>query len=82
MAAVDLAAYAALLSLDRDHISSLTADLTINFLKRPPSTDLLAECNILTIDSVRAVAKAVIFPFREPDDVICSSICTYSIHQG
>jgi acyl-coenzyme A thioesterase PaaI-like protein len=82
MAAIDLACYAAVLSIDKRHTGALTTELTMNFLKRPPNADLTVECILLSIDEARAVGKSAVFPATDPDNLVCTSTCGYAIPQS
>jgi acyl-coenzyme A thioesterase PaaI-like protein len=79
MTLIDLAMYAAVLSLDSDCTSSLTTQLSVNFLERPPATDLLAECCILGADDLSAVGRVSLFPHNDPTNIVCTATCTYAI---
>lgn len=82
MALIDLAMYAATLSIDRNLTGALTAQISVNFLLRPPSSDLLAECQILNVDEFLAVGRATVFTEHNPLDSICTSMATFAIPQN
>ncbi|XSC47526.1 PaaI family thioesterase [Bradyrhizobium sp. RDT10] len=79
MAMIDLAMYAAILSVQPECTGALTTQLSVNFLRRPPAADLIAECRILSIDDLAAVGTCKVFPETEPDQVVCVSTCTYAL---
>lgn len=79
MALADLAMYAAVLSLNAGSTGALTTQLSVNFLARPPATDLLAECRIIVAHELSVVGRISVFPGSDATNIVCTSICTYSI---
>jgi len=78
MAAIDLAMYAAVLSVDRGRIDALTSQMSINFLQRPPAVDLVARCTLLNSDPRSVVGRSVVFPHDDPSKIVCISTCTFT----
>ena len=79
MALADIAMYGVVLSVFGDDSRPLTTQLTMDFLRRPPNQDLLAEGRLLSIDETLAVGKISVFPEQDESAMICSSTCTYAL---
>jgi uncharacterized protein (TIGR00369 family) len=78
MALGDYAVYVALLASIGWVPLSVTTNLTINFLRKPPQRDLLAECKLLKLGKRLAVGEVAIR--ADGDDVPVAHItATYSI---
>lgn len=81
MALADLAIYAALLGEIGMVPLAVTTSLTINFLRKPPPRDLLAEARLLKVGRALAFGEIVLFSEGDPRPVAhCTS--TYSIPPG
>ena len=77
-ALADLAAYAALLAHIGPEPLIVTTSLTLNFLRRPPMSPLLATCRILKLGRRLAVVEVGIRP--EPGgDLVAHATATYSV---
>jgi uncharacterized protein (TIGR00369 family) len=57
---------------------AVTTNLSINFLKRPPQKDLLAETRLIKLGKRLAVADIAIRSEGE-DDLVAHATSTYSI---
>lgn len=79
MAAIDLAMYAAVLSVDPDRINSSTTLLSVSFLRRPPPIDLLAACEILSMDDIGAVGRCTIYPHSGTEMLLGIATCACTI---
>jgi uncharacterized protein (TIGR00369 family) len=78
MALADLAIYAALLGEIGLVPLAVTTSLTINFLRKPPLADVLAEARLLKVGKALAFGEIVLVSERDPRPVAhCTS--TYSI---
>lgn len=78
MALSDLAIYAALLGEIGLVPLAVTTSLTINFLRKPPLRDLLAEARLLKVGRTLAFGEIVLFSEGDPRPVAhCTS--TYAI---
>jgi acyl-coenzyme A thioesterase PaaI-like protein len=81
MALSDLAIYAALLGEIGLVPLAVTTSLTINFLRKPPLRDLLAEARLLKVGRTLAFGEILLFSEGEPGPVAhCTS--TYAIPPG
>jgi uncharacterized protein (TIGR00369 family) len=78
MALADFAMYVAVLSAIGWVPLAVTTNLTINFLKKPPPRDLLAEARLIKLGKRLAVGEIGI---RSPgeDDLVAHVTSTYSI---
>ena len=78
MALSDLAIYAALLGEIGIVPLAVTTSLTINFLRKPPMRDLLAEARLLKVGRSLAFGEILLFSEGDPRPVAhCTS--TYAI---
>ncbi len=81
MALADLAIYAALLGEIGLVPLAVTTSLTINFLRKPPLADVLAEARLLKVGKALAFGEILLRSEGEPKLVAhCTS--TYSIPPG
>ena len=79
MALADIAMYGVVLSVLGDDPRPLTTQLAMDFLRRPPNGDLLAEGRLLSIDETLAVGKITLFPEGDEGTTVCVSTCTYAL---
>lgn len=78
MALADVALYVALLGAIGPVKLAVTTSLTINFLRRPALSDVVAECRYLKIGRSLAVGEASLRSDGS-DDLIAHATATYSI---
>lgn len=79
MALADVAMYGVVLSVFGDDPRPLTTQLAIDFLRRPPNRDLLAEGRLLSIDDTLAVGTITVFAEGDESTPVCISTCTYAL---
>jgi uncharacterized protein (TIGR00369 family) len=81
MALADLAIYAALLAEIGLVPLAVTTSLTINFLRKPPLADVIAEARLLKVGKSLAFGEILLYSEGRPEPVAhCTS--TYSIPPG
>ena len=78
MMLADSVMYAALLAQIGPVALAVTTSLSINFLRKPEMTGLVAECRILKLGKALAVGDVLIYSDGKPDPVAQASV-TYSI---
>lgn len=78
MALADYVLYAAILANIGPVALAVTTNLTFNFLRKPASGDLLAECRLLKLGRRLAVGEVAITAVGDPD-IVCHATGTYSI---
>lgn len=78
MALADVCIYAVVLGLIGPVELAVTTSLNINFLKKPPQADLLAEGRILKLGKRLAVGEVLLHSAAE-DDLVAHVTGTYSI---
>jgi len=78
MTLADMASYIAVLASIGWVPLAVTTNLTINFLKKPPQRDLLAETRLIKLGKRLAVADVAIRSEGE-DDLVAHAVSTYSI---
>jgi acyl-coenzyme A thioesterase PaaI-like protein len=82
MALGDYAMYVALLASIGWVPLAVTTNLTVNFLRKPPPGDLIAECRLLKLGKRLAVGEVSIRP-EATDDAVADTVAhvtsTYSI---
>jgi uncharacterized protein (TIGR00369 family) len=78
MALGDFATYVAVLSAIGWVPLAATTNLTINFLRKPPARDLLAEARLLKLGKQLAVGEVAIRA-DGADELVASVVATYSI---
>jgi uncharacterized protein (TIGR00369 family) len=78
MALADVAPYIAILATIGWVPLAVTINLSINFLKKPPQRDLLAEARLIKLGKRLAVAEIGIRSDGE-DDLVAHATSTYSI---
>jgi uncharacterized protein (TIGR00369 family) len=78
MALGDYAMYVALLASIGWVPLAVTTNLTVNFLRKPPRGDLLADCKLLKLGKRLAVGEVTIHP-DGTDDAVAHVTSTYSI---
>lgn len=78
MTLADLAAYVAILAHIGPVALAVTTNLTINFLRRPPPGELVAEARLLKLGRRLAVVDVAIAP-AAGGDVVAHAVTTYSI---
>ncbi|MEK7266945.1 MAG: PaaI family thioesterase [Pseudomonadota bacterium] len=74
----DTALYVAVLASIGPKGLAVTTNMSINFLKKPPPRDLIADCRLLKLGKRLAVGEATIFSEGE-DDPVAHAAGTYSI---
>lgn len=60
-AAADYAMYVAILTMRPDAFSAVTANLNINFLRRPPAKDVIADCRVMKLGKRFSFIEATLF---------------------
>src|SRR5262249_59395905 len=78
MALGDFAMYLAVLSAIGWVPLAVTTNLTINFLRKPPSRDLIAEARLIKLGKKLAVGEVAIHA-DEAEDLVAHVTSTYSI---
>ena len=78
MMMADLAMYGAVLSAIGPVALAVTTNLNINFLRKPPPADLLAEARILKLGRRLAVGEAALRSASDPE-LLAHATMTYSI---
>jgi uncharacterized protein (TIGR00369 family) len=78
MGLADMAMYALLLSAIGKVPLAVTTNLSINFLRKPPPADLIAEARMLKLGKTLAVGDVAIRS-DGADDVVSHAVVTYSI---
>jgi uncharacterized protein (TIGR00369 family) len=78
MVLADFAPYAAILATIGWVPGAVTTNLNINFLKKPPQRDLLAEARLIKLGKRLAVADVSIHSEGE-EDLVAHATTTYSI---
>ncbi len=78
MGLADIAMYAAVLSLIGRVEMALTANLNINFLRRPGQRDVIAEGRVLKLGKRLAFGEVIAYSEGE-DDPVTHATLTYSI---
>ena len=57
---------------------AVTTNLNINFLRKPPKGDLIANCRLLKLGKRLAVGEATLFS-ENSDEPVAHAVGTYSI---
>lgn len=78
MALADYALYAAILANIGSVALAVTTNLSFNFLRKPASGDLIADCRLMKLGRRLAVGEVVITASGH-DDMVCHATGTYSI---
>lgn len=78
MALVDVAMYVALLGAIGWVPLAVTTNLTINFLRKPAATDVIAKATMLKLGKRLAVGEVAIFS-EGSEDMVAHATCTYAI---
>ncbi|MFT3727515.1 MAG: PaaI family thioesterase [Terricaulis sp.] len=78
MGLADMAMYALVLSAIGKVPLAVTTNLSINFLRKPPPADLIAEARMLKLGKALAVGD-VIITSDGSDDPVAHAVVTYSI---
>lgn len=78
MSLADYALYAAILANIGPVALAVTTNLTFNFLRKPVSGDLLADCRLMKLGRRLAVGEVAITGVGS-NDVVCHATGTYSI---
>ncbi|MGH9765782.1 MAG: PaaI family thioesterase, partial [Blastocatellia bacterium] len=78
MTLADTAMYLAVLAMIGPLELAVTTNLNINFLKKPPQADVVAECRILKLGKRLAVGEVTMRSQGDPDPVAHATV-TYSI---
>ena len=77
-AIADTAMYIAVLASVGPKAQAVTTNMSINFLKRPPMRDLIAECQLLKLGRRLAVGDVIIHS-DEVDEPVAHATGTYAI---
>lgn len=59
-------------------LAAVTTNLNINFLRKPPHGDLIAECRLLKLGRTLAIGEASLFSV-ESDDPVAHAVGTYAV---
>lgn len=78
MALADYALYAAILANIGPVALAVTTNLSFNFLRKPATGDLLAECRLMKLGRRLAVGEVAITAVGS-EDLVCHATGTYSI---
>ena len=78
MALADLTMYALVLSHDRTLKMAVTSNLNINFLRKPTTRDLIAECRLLKLGRRLAVGEVILLS-DGIEESVAHATSTYSI---
>ena len=78
MGLADIALYAAILANIGPVALAVTTNLSFNFLRKPATGDLVAECRLLKLGRRLAVGEVAITAVGSPD-LVCHATGTYSI---
>ncbi len=78
MGLADLALYAVVLAAIGRVELAVTTNLNINFLKKPPPADILAQARLLKLGKRLAVGEVELFSDSDPD-MVAHVTATYSI---
>ncbi len=78
MGLADLAMYAIVLAAIGRVELAVTTNLNINFLRKPPPSDILAHARLLKLGKRLAVGEVELFSAEEPD-MVAHVTATYSI---
>lgn len=77
----DTALYAAVLASVGPKALAVTTNMSINFLRKPPPRDLVADCRLLKLGKRLAVGDVTIFSDGD-DEPVAQATGTYSIPSG
>ncbi|SEA95246.1 PaaI family thioesterase [Rubrimonas cliftonensis] len=75
----DCAYYVATLAMIGREALTVTTSLTINFLAKPPSADLVCEARILRLGRALSVGEATIWSDGRADGPVAHAVVTYAI---
>src|SRR5690606_7312629 len=78
MALADLTMYVAILASIGWVPLAVTTSLTINFLRKPPPGDIIAECKLIKLGKRLAVGDVAIRSQGE-EEMVAHSVATYSV---
>jgi uncharacterized protein (TIGR00369 family) len=78
MGVADLALYAIVLAAIGRVELAVTTSLTINFLRKPPPADILAQARLLKLGKCLAVGEVELYSAGEPE-MVAHVTATYSI---
>ena len=81
MGLADLAMYALVLASIGPVELAVTTSLTINFLRKPPPADIVAEARLLKLGKRLAVGEVSLFSVGDPE-MVAHVTATYSIPPG
>lgn len=79
MTLADTGLYVAILASIGPVALAVTTNLNVNFLKKPPPRDLIAECRLIKLGKRLAVGEVAIWSDGEADDLVAHATGTYSI---
>lgn len=80
-AIADVAFYMAVIGMIGREALTVTTNLNINFLRKPPETDLRAEARILKLGRLLATGEITIWS-EGVEDPVAHATCTYAIPPG
>lgn len=78
MAFADMVMYAVVLSRLPDAVASVTSNLTMNFLRRPGQTAMIAEGRMLRLGRRLAFGEVELFSENDPD-MVAHATLTYAL---
>ena len=78
MTLIDLAMRAAMATIDTRGMDALASHCVINFLRRLPDSDVVADCRILNMNE-NFVGKVTVWSTIDDVDPLCMAACTYDI---
>jgi uncharacterized protein (TIGR00369 family) len=78
MALADVTFYGLILALDPSAEEAVTTSMTINFLRRPGHSDLIAEATVLKFGRRLAVGEVRIAAAGDPEP-LAHVVCTYAL---
>jgi uncharacterized protein (TIGR00369 family) len=78
MGLADFAVYVAVLSALGKVALAVTSNLSINFLRKPPPKDLIADCKLFKIGKRLCVGEAMLRPDGE-EEPVAHAVATYAI---
>ena len=75
----DTALFIAVLASVGPKALAVTTNMSINFMRKPPPKDLIAECRLFKVGSRLAVGEVTLFSDGEEEEPVAHATGTYSI---
>jgi uncharacterized protein (TIGR00369 family) len=79
MGLADVAIYGAIITVSERGVDAVTSDMTLHFLRRPATRQLIAEARVVKTGKTLNICDCKIFTAEAPDKPVCHIAGSYAV---